>query len=191
MQEAHPIGGTAFSLYNTFTLPRKTPASAITRRMRWLRAVCGARILQVCNAVTNSSMLLSFSMTRSSGSTWLLSLWLPFAVHAASTFQGRCLSFTPEAYIHNSSRHVLEYVAAGTNLSLPDNDPTCNRSSQLVAKNICRVGLSIPTSNRSSISMELWLPEDWSERFLVTGNGGIDGCKLSISRAWCMIHLIH
>lgn len=108
---------------------------------------------------------------------WLLPLWFPLATHALFSFQDRCLSFTPEAYIHNSSRHVLTYLAAGTNLTLPDNDPTCERPSQLVAVNICRVGLSIPTSNRSSISFELWLPEDWSNRFLVTGNGGIDGCE--------------
>ena len=117
----------------------------------------------------------------------LLQLWLPFLIHATSSFQHRCLSFAPEAYIHNSSRHALDYLAAGTTLALPDNDPTCNRSSQLVTVNICRVGLSIPTSNRSSISFELWLPEDWSDRVLVTGNGGIDGCK---SFAWCITHLI-
>ena len=107
----------------------------------------------------------------------LLALWFPLVVHAAISFRDRCLSFTPEAYIRNSSRHVLTYVAAGTDLLLPDNDSTCERPSQAVAVNLCRVGLSIPTSNRSSISFELWLPEDWSDRFLVTGNGGIDGCE--------------
>ena len=115
-------------------------------------------------------------MARSLSLTACLRLLFPLAVHALHTFQDKCLSFTPETYIHNSSRHVLAYVAAGTNLSLPDNDPTCALQSQLVAVNICRVALSIPTSNRSSISFELWLPEDWSHRFLVTGNGGIDGC---------------
>ena len=99
---------------------------------------------------------------------------------AEYTFQSRCLSFTPESYSYNSSRTILEYVAAGTNLSFPDNDPTCNRPSQLVTVDLCRVGLSIPTSNRSSISFELWLPENWSGRFLSTGNGGIDGCRFFI-----------
>ena len=99
------------------------------------------------------------------------------AIGAHSTFLTKCLSFTPEAYVYNSSRNVLDYVAAGTNLTFPDNDPSCARPSQAVTVNICRVGLSIPTSNRSSISFELWLPEDWSGRFLATGNGGIDGCK--------------
>lgn len=99
---------------------------------------------------------------------------------AEYSFQSRCLSFTPESYSYNSSRTVLEYVAAGTNLSFADNDPTCARPSQLVTVDICRVGLSIPTSNRSSISFELWLPENWSGRFLSTGNGGIDGCRFFV-----------
>ena len=120
------------------------------------------------------------SMTRSSRLVALVTLCLGSAAHAANSFQERCLSFAPEAYIYNSSRHVLAYVAAGTNLTLPDNDATCARPSQVVAVNICRVGLAIPTSNRSSISFELWLPEDYSDRILVTGNGGIDGCEFSI-----------
>ena len=125
-------------------------------------------------------------MARSLSLVAFLKLWLLLVVHAVCSFQDRCLSFTPETYIHNSSRHVLAYVAAGTNLTFPDNDPTCARPSQLVAVNICRVALLIPTSNRSSVSFELWLPEDWSDRFLVTGNGGIDGCEIfSHYRARC------
>lgn len=122
--------------------------------------------------------LRTYSMPRTSSLVAFLTPWIPLAVHALHNFQDKCLSFTPEASIYNSSRHVLAYVAAGTNLSLPDNDPTCAQASQLVSVNICRVALSIPTTNRSSISFELWLPEDWSHRFLVTGNGGIDGCEL-------------
>ena len=96
---------------------------------------------------------------------------------ADHTFQGRCLSFTPEKEVFNSTRTVLEYVPAGKNLTLLNNDLTCNRSSQVVDINLCRIGLSVPTSNRSSTSFELWLPEKWSGRFLATGNGGVDGCK--------------
>ncbi len=102
---------------------------------------------------------------------------LPLAVHAAYSFQNQCLSFKPEKHVYNGSRHVLAYVPAGTNLTFPGNDPTCSRPSQLVAVNLCRIALSIPTSNRSSIVFELWLPENWSGRFLATGNGGIDGCE--------------
>ena len=99
------------------------------------------------------------------------------ALDANVSFQDRCLSFTPEAYISNSTRYVLEYAKAGTNLTFPDNDRSCNRFSQLVDVDLCRVGLSISTSRRSSIYFELWLPAEWTGRFLATGNGGIDGCE--------------
>ena len=94
-------------------------------------------------------------------------------------FQEKCLSFTPEAYVRNGSRQALEYIPAGTTLTLPYNDPTCARPSQVISADLCRVALSIPTSNRSSITYELWLPAQWSGRFLGTGNGGIDGCQYS------------
>ena len=124
------------------------------------------------------------SMLRKSSLIVSLTQCFPLAitVNALYSFRDRCLSFTPESYIHNSSRHVITYVPAGTNLSLPDNDPTCAQSNQIVAANICRVGLSIPTSGGSSISFEIWLPEDWSHRLLVTGNGGIDGCEFDLVR---------
>jgi hypothetical protein len=105
---------------------------------------------------------------------------------ARKDFQERCLSFTPESYVENSTRQVLEYVPAGTKLTFPYNDPTCNRPSQVVSTNLCRVALSIPTSTRSSIMFEIWLPDIWSGRFLATGNGGLDGCTYA-ARIRCTI----
>ena len=102
-------------------------------------------------------------------------------VHAALDFQQKCLQFTPEVHIYNSTRQVLEYVSAGVNLTFPDNDPTCTRPSQAVSVDLCRVALTISTSQRSSVTFELWLPEIWSGRILGTGNGGIDGCKYMLS----------
>jgi len=54
----------------------------------------------------------------------------------------------PEEYVRNSARTVLEYVPANTTLDFPDNDASCGRPSQLVSTDMCRVALSIPTSNR-------------------------------------------
>ncbi|KAK9417782.1 putative DNA polymerase V [Seiridium unicorne] len=95
---------------------------------------------------------------------------------ATETFESQCLAFKPETNIWNSTRTQLQYVPAGTNLTFPDDDATCNRNSQVVSVDLCRIALSIPTSNRSSITLELWLPETWTGRTLATGNGGIDGC---------------
>ena len=99
-------------------------------------------------------------------------------VAVSNPFQTQCLSFRPELFIANSTRTHLEYVTNGTTLLFPDNVASCGRASQLVSKNICRIALSIPTSYRSSITFELWLPDDWSSarRYVSTGNGGIDGC---------------
>jgi feruloyl esterase len=105
-------------------------------------------------------------------------LFPAFADASSSTFQSKCLAFTPAKYIANSTLTHLEFVTAGTTLLFPDNVASCGRASQLVSADICRIALSIPTSYRSSITFELWLPSTWTgKRFLGTGNGGTDGCK--------------
>ncbi|KAJ6441609.1 40S ribosomal protein S19 [Purpureocillium lavendulum] len=89
----------------------------------------------------------------------------------------RCLSFQPAKLIANATRTRLEYVPSGTTVQLPDNDASCNRPSQVVEANLCRVALHIPTSHRSGITFELWLPDEWpAARLVSTGNGGVDGC---------------
>ncbi|KAL6915242.1 hypothetical protein FSHL1_012897 [Fusarium sambucinum] len=120
------------------------------------------------------SLLLRFSWCLA-----ILSCLVATAVchHPKNDFRSRCLSFNPTKHINNSTLTRLEFVSAGTTLQLSDNVPTCNRASQAVTADLCRIGLQIPTSKRSSISFELWLPRDWKEsRYLATGNGGIDGC---------------
>lgn len=67
------------------------------------------------------------------------------------------------------------FVAAGSTLDF-DVDPSCTRSSQDVSVDLCRVQLTAATSNASQITMEAWLPANWTGRFLSTGNGGLGGC---------------
>ena len=93
-----------------------------------------------------------------------------------STFEQACLAFQPQSYVYNSTLRILEYVPSGTNLPLTGNDATCSRANQTAANNLCRVALTVPTSNRSSLIYEQWFPEVYSGRFLATGNGGTDGC---------------
>ncbi|RYN60423.1 putative feruloyl esterase [Alternaria tenuissima] len=95
---------------------------------------------------------------------------------ASSAFEKKCLAFTPEKYIKDATLNVLQHVPAGANLTFPDNDVTCGRTSQIVSVDLCRMTLEIKTSRISKIAFEAWFPEDWSGRFLATGNGGIDGC---------------
>ena len=96
---------------------------------------------------------------------------------SASTFREKCLAFQPDHYIKDSTLNVLEYVTAGTNLTFPGNSATCNRASQVVSVDLCRIALKIATSEISQITFEAWFSANWSGRFLATGNGGIDGCE--------------
>lgn len=45
-------------------------------------------------------------------------------------------------------------------------------------ENVCRVTATIPTSHRSEVKVEAWLPDTnvWQGRFLAVGNGGLGGC---------------
>ncbi len=86
--------------------------------------------------------------SKRSGVLWAIACIISASAQAVDDFQQRCLSFAPEALVENSTRTVLEYVPAGTLLEFPHNDASCGRPSQLVSVDLCRVALSIPTSNR-------------------------------------------
>ncbi|OGM47214.1 feruloyl esterase B precursor [Aspergillus bombycis] len=111
-------------------------------------------------------------------SLWLIILGvnLSLALAVGTDFQASCQAFSPDTRDTSAHREFTEYVPAGTNLSLPYNDATCARPYQVVPVDLCRVALYLETSNRSSVTTELWLPRNWTGRFLGTGNGGIDGC---------------
>jgi feruloyl esterase len=95
----------------------------------------------------------------------------------ADDFEQKCTGFAKSINLtENATIWFSEYVSAGTNLSLPDYNVTCGAQYQLVTSDVCRVALQVKTSNRSQISMEAWLPRNWTGRFLSTGNGGISGC---------------
>ncbi|KAI3330546.1 feruloyl esterase B [Ustulina deusta] len=118
-------------------------------------------------------------MARTAWSLCVMHFIFALAVNANDArvnFKSRCLAFKPASYISNATLNRLEYVTAGTNLMFPGNDASCNRPSQVVNVDLCRVALFVPTSQRSGFNYELWLPETWNGRTLATGNGGIDGC---------------
>ena len=94
---------------------------------------------------------------------------------AKADFRSDCLSFTPLDYVSDSTLNVLEYYPNGSNIAFPDNN-VCSRPNQTIFANLCRIGLTINTSNQSSVKFEAWYPETWTGRFLATGNGGTDGC---------------
>ncbi|KAF2089281.1 tannase and feruloyl esterase [Saccharata proteae CBS 121410] len=96
-----------------------------------------------------------------------------------TTFDQSCTALAGQvaSLYPNASVWFSEVVTAGTNLSLPESDATCETPSQVVLEDICRLALEMPTSELGSkISLETWLPRNWTGRFASVGNGGLNGC---------------
>jgi feruloyl esterase len=79
----------------------------------------------------------------------------------------------------NVTINFSQYLSAGTNITLDQSTPelqSCTRPSQVIPADLCRVAMYVSTSNQSGITLEAWLPTNWTGRFLTTGNGGLSGC---------------
>jgi len=74
--------------------------------------------------------------------------------------------------------NFARYVSAGTNLTFEQDGSlaTCDRPSQVVPADLCRIAMLVKTSHISNITLEAWLPTNWTGRFLSIGNGGVSGC---------------
>jgi feruloyl esterase len=86
-----------------------------------------------------------------------------------NSFNATCAGIASKLDVHNGVVNFAEFVPAGTNLSLAENDPSCGAAAQLVAADMCRVGIYVSTSEKSGFNMEAWLPSNWTGRFLSGG----------------------
>ncbi|KAE8132587.1 putative feruloyl esterase B-2 [Aspergillus pseudotamarii] len=98
------------------------------------------------------------------------------ALASQDAFQDKCTSFADKINLPNVQVNFVNYVPGGANLSLPDNPASCNTASQVVSEDVCRIAMAVATSNSSEITLEAWLPRNYTGRFLSTGNGGLSGC---------------
>jgi len=103
---------------------------------------------------------------------------LALAQHMVPNPEHACASIAHAFHYENVKVNFAEYVPANTNLSLPNSGAvaTCQTPYQEVPVDICRVAMFVKTSATSNITLEAWLPTNWTGRFLSTGNGGLDGC---------------
>lgn len=97
-------------------------------------------------------------------------------LNGTADFQQQCLSFANTTEIPGAASYATEFVPAGATLQFPGADSSCGRSSQAVSADLCRLTAQIATSSRSGVKFEAWLPQNWTGRFLSTGNGGLGGC---------------
>ncbi|KAI0002380.1 tannase and feruloyl esterase [Xylariaceae sp. FL0662B] len=99
----------------------------------------------------------------------------------SATFQESCVKLAATLCIPNTHVQLTQYVKAGTNLSIPDYPQECvlgigAAPYQVAPADLCRVALRIDTSAQSEMTLEAWLPVNWTGRFLSGGNGGFTGC---------------
>ncbi len=89
-----------------------------------------------------------------------------------------CSEFADSFKYDNVKIEFTRFYEAGTNISLEQTGvlATCDRPSQVTPVDICRVAMFVKTSDISNITLEAWLPSNWTGRFLSTGNGGLSGC---------------
>lgn len=92
--------------------------------------------------------------------------------------QSACSSLGKTFKHENVTINFVQHVPAGTNLTLSQAGDlaSCDQASQVAPVDLCRVAMHVATSSRSGITMEAWLPSNWTGRFMSTGNGGLNGC---------------
>ena len=67
------------------------------------------------------------------------------------------------------------YYSGGSNFTIEGGQSVC-ASTATAEVDLCRVALSVATSNTSENYMEVWMPTLWNGRFLATDNKGLAGC---------------
>lgn len=103
---------------------------------------------------------------------FLSALQLPISPTIGDT----CTSLASLASIPHTVITSAARYPAGSNITTGA-DATCFKPYQQNSVEICRVNGVITTSSASSVKFDMWLPDVWHGRFLVTGNGGLGGCK--------------
>ncbi|KAF1976119.1 tannase and feruloyl esterase [Bimuria novae-zelandiae CBS 107.79] len=120
--------------------------------------------------------------------TLTLALILPLSATTPS-FQTQCLSFAPPV-LPNTTLRLQEHIPPNTTLPLHGTDPTCARPTQFLSIETCRIALTLHTSPRSSVIVDIFLPHPsaWRGRTLTTDTDGIDGCIKYEDMAYGVTH---
>jgi hypothetical protein len=110
-------------------------------------------------------------------SSVLLSL-LTISPHfvSADDFSDQCNGLSSKLkVVANTTIYTTQYLAKGSRYAGVFSAP--------VNVDLCRITAYTATTNRSGINFEVWLPRNWTGRFMSHGNGGLSGCELAPSVA--------
>jgi feruloyl esterase len=135
--------------------------------------------------VANATHDQEFTMRFSPSSPLFALFFSPAFSALVPDFQTRCKSLGNSLNVkgyNNITVTRAQYLTKNT--TLDQTSEGVNATCQVLGippmpVNLCRLALHIPTSDSSGIVEEVWLPEEWSGRFLSTGNGGLGGCKFT------------
>jgi feruloyl esterase len=110
-------------------------------------------------------------------SVLLLLLAIPPHFVLADDFSDQCNGIPSKLKgIANTTIYSTQYLASGSRYAGAFSAP--------VSADLCRITAYTATTNRSGINFEVWLPRNWTGRFMSHGNGGLSGCEL-ISSVVC------
>ncbi|KAK3674330.1 Feruloyl esterase [Recurvomyces mirabilis] len=89
-----------------------------------------------------------------------------------------CANIAHNFHYANTTVNFATHIPAGTNVTLPSAGTVaqCATPYQVAPVDLCRIAMLVKTSPISNITLEAWLPTNWTGRFLSTGNGGLGGC---------------
>ncbi|SGZ32619.1 BQ5605_C040g11895 [Microbotryum silenes-dioicae] len=101
---------------------------------------------------------------------------------AGTDFSTRCANMA-SVKMPGMTFYVTKHYDVNTTFSTPDSELTLSPSIASVDYNspvaglaaFCRFGAEIKTSSQSKVRFEVWMPDDWSGRFAMVGNGGDAG----------------
>lgn len=117
--------------------------------------------------------------------TLSLAFLLSIASGALVGGRAQCESFGASLSVPNTKVLHMTYYTGNETIPLPGLDPSCAMQGGTTTRAtaaMCRVALLVDTSPGSQVQLEAWLPDEWSGRVSVVGNGGLNGCKCVIDR---------
>jgi feruloyl esterase len=94
-------------------------------------------------------------------------------------FDSRCAQFASRLTVDQTTIYFSQYLAASIQLQVPDQNATCLAifpTLPNVTVDVCRVAGYTATSSRSGSNFEVWLPKNWTGRFISHGGSGLSGC---------------
>ncbi|KAF8251474.1 tannase and feruloyl esterase [Wilcoxina mikolae CBS 423.85] len=86
-----------------------------------------------------------------------------------------CYAFGKGLVLEDTQVLNTTYHSVAQTIAITSTDPTCDQTAQ-VPLPLCRITLLVTTSPSSKVEMEIWLPDEWSQRIGAVGNGGLNGC---------------